>query len=85
MPFQPKSTPVIRATLAAMDAVIALRDARLDAAQDDAKRQRVQTEHRCLLFVLAAILHEAQCGPPSPTPTGLRLVRRDPHNASQKP
>ncbi len=77
MPFQPKSTPVIRATLAAMDAVNALRDVRLDAAQNDTERERVQTEHRGLLFVLAAILHTEQVGPPPPAPTGLRLVRRD--------
>jgi len=76
MPSKPKTSPVIRATLAAMDAVNALRDARLDAAQDDAERERVQTEHRGLLFVLAEILHKEQCGPPSPALTGLRLVRR---------
>lgn len=77
MPFQPKSTPVIRATLAAMDAINALRDARLAAAQDAAERERVQTEHQGLLFVLAEILHKEQVGPPSPAPTGLRLARRD--------
>ncbi len=83
MPFTPKSTPVIRATLTAMDAVNALRDARLEAARDDTERERVQTEHRGLLFVLAEILHKEQFGPPSPAPTGLRLVRRDPHDATQ--
>ncbi|MHB8648276.1 MAG: hypothetical protein ACYDAR_21050, partial [Thermomicrobiales bacterium] len=75
VPFKPKSTPVIRATLAAMDAVNALRDVRLDTAQNDTERERVQTEHRGLLFVLAEILRKEQCGPPSPAPTGLRLVR----------
>ncbi len=81
MPFQPKSTPVIRATLAAMDAVNALRDVRLDAAQNDTERERVQTEHRGLLFVLATILHEAQFGPPTPVPNGPRLMPRDPSSA----
>jgi hypothetical protein len=76
MPFKPKTSPVIHATLTAMDAVNALRDARLDAAQDDTERERVQTEHRGLLLVLATILHEAQFGPPSPPPTGLHLVKR---------
>ncbi len=64
MPFQPKSTPMIRATLAAMDAVNALRDVRLDAAQDERERERerVQTEHRGLLFVLATILAQLLTG-----------------------
>jgi hypothetical protein len=75
MPYTPKTSPVIRATLMAMDAINGLRDARLDAAQDDTERECVQTEHRGGLFVRAQILHEAQFGPPSPTPAGLRLVR----------
>ncbi len=85
MTWTPKTSPVIRATLAAMEAVNGLRDARLEAAKDDGERERVQTEHRGLLFVLATILHEAQFGPPSPAPTGLRLVRRDPTDPSQHP
>jgi hypothetical protein len=44
MPDKPRTSPVIRATLTAMDTVNGLRDARLDAARDDAERERVQTE-----------------------------------------
>ena len=80
-----RTAPVIRATLAAMESIDRLRDARLAAAQDDVEREKVETEHRGLRFVLATILHEARFGPPAPAPTGLRLVRRDPKNPSQNP
>lgn len=45
MPFRPNTSPVIRATLAAMRAVDGLRDARLEAATDDAERARVPAEY----------------------------------------
>ncbi len=80
-----QTAPVVRATLAAMASIDRLRDARLAAAQDDVEREKVETEHRGLRFVLATILHEAQVGSPSPAPTGLRLVRRDPTDPSQNP
>ncbi len=80
-----QTSPVIRATLAAMASIDRLRDARLAAAQDDVEREKVETEHRGLRFVLATILHEAQVGRPAPAPTGLRLVRRDPTDPSQNP
>ncbi len=83
MPDKPKTSPVIRATLAAMASIDRLRDARLAAATDDVERERVQTEHRGLRFVLATLLHEEQFGPPSPAPTGLRLVRREPTDPSR--
>lgn len=74
---KPQSSPVIRATLYAMESIDRLRDARFEAATDDAERKRVETEHRGLRFVLATILHEAQFGPMPPEPTGPRLVKRD--------
>ncbi len=77
-----KTSPVIRATLAAMASIDRLRDARLAAAQDDVEREKAETEHRGLCFVLATILHEAQVGSPSLAPTGLRLVRHDPKDRS---
>lgn len=80
-----RTAPVIRATLAAMASIDRLRDARLAAAQDDGEREKVETEHRGLRFVLATILHEAQCGSPAPAPTGLHLVRHDPTDPCQNP
>lgn len=80
-----QTSPVIRATLAAMASIDRLRDACLAAAKDDVEREKVETEHRGLRFVLATILHEARFGPPSPAPTGLHLVRRDPTDPSQNP
>ena len=43
--YNAKTSPVIRATLAAMRAVDELRDARLEAAANDAERERIQTEY----------------------------------------
>jgi hypothetical protein len=37
MPFKPKTSPVIRATLTAMDAVNALRDARMNAGRSSTR------------------------------------------------
>jgi len=85
MPWKPKTSPVIRATRAALESIERLRDARLEAARDDVEREKVETEHRGLRFVLATILHEAQFGPPAPAPTGLHLVRRDPEDPAQDP
>jgi hypothetical protein len=72
-----KTSPVIRATLAAMRAVDELRDARLEAAADDAERERVQTEYWDVMKPLLTILHEAQFGPPAPVPQGPRLLTRN--------
>jgi len=80
-----QTAPVVHATLAAMESIDRLRDARLAAAQDDVAREKVETEHRGLRFVLATILHEAQFGPPSPASTGLRLVGHDLTDRSQNP
>ena len=81
MPYKPKTSPVIRATLAAMRAVDQLRDARLDAATDEAERERIQAEYWDITRPLLTTLHEAQFGPPSPPLTGLRLVTREPPSA----
>ncbi|MHB8645473.1 MAG: hypothetical protein ACYDAR_06770 [Thermomicrobiales bacterium] len=78
MRYKAKTSPVIRATLDAMEAMDRLNNVRIEEAKDDAERERVQTEHRGLRFVLAAILHEAQFGPMPPVPNGPRLVPRDP-------
>jgi hypothetical protein len=77
MPSKPKTSPVIRTTLAAMRAVDALRDARLEAAIDAAERERIQGEYWQVMRPLLATLHEAQFGPPVRPPTGLRLITRD--------
>lgn len=78
MPAAPRTSPVLRATLAAMRAMDQLRDARLEAATDGAERERVQTQYWDVMKPLLTILHEAQFGPPPPPQTGLRLVTRDP-------
>ncbi len=78
MPYKAKTSPVIRAALAAMRAVDELRDARLEAAANDAERERVQTEYWDVMKPLLTTLHEAQFGPPVPVPNGPRLVPRDP-------
>lgn len=75
MRYKAKTSPVIRATLAAMEAVERLRDARLEAATDDAQRERIQAEYWELMRPLMTILHEAQFGPPAPTAAGLRLIK----------
>jgi hypothetical protein len=67
----------VRAPLAANEAVDRLHNARLEGAKDDEERERIARPHREVILTLAAILHKEQCGPPSPAPTGLRLVRRD--------
>lgn len=82
MPFRPKTSPVIRATLAAMRAVDQLRDARLGAAANDAEREHIQAEYWEVMRPLLTILHEAQFGPPIPVPNGPRLVPRDPSGAA---
>lgn len=76
MPFTPKTSPVIRATLAANDAVDRLHTARLTEATDDAERERINSQHRDLIMTLMAILHEAQFGPTPPIPNGPRLLTR---------
>ena len=76
MPNRPKTSPVIRATLAATEAVDRLHNTRLEEARIDEERTRIASQHHDLLMTLAANLHEAQFGPPSPPPTGPRLVRR---------
>lgn len=76
MPYRPKTSPVIRAILAATEAVDWLHNTRLAEATTDEERQRIASQHHELIMTLAAILHETQCGPPSPPPTGPRLVRR---------
>ena len=76
MRYKPKTSPVIRATLAASEAVDRLHNTRLEEAKDDEERARIASQHHDLIMTLAAILHEAQFGPPSPPPTGLRLVPR---------
>lgn len=76
MPSTPTTSPVIRATLAAMRAVDRLHNTRLEEATSDGERQRIARQHHDLIMTLAAILHKAQFGPPFPAPTGPRLVRR---------
>jgi len=76
MRYKPKTSPTIRATLAAIEAVDRLHNTREEEAKDDEERERIKSQHHELIMTLAAILHEAQFGPPSPPPTGLRLVRR---------
>jgi Plasmid pRiA4b ORF-3-like protein len=78
MRYKPKTSPVIRATLAAMEAIDRLRDARMEAATDDAEQERVQAEYWDVMRPLMTTLHEAQFGPPTPIPNGPRLVTRDP-------
>jgi hypothetical protein len=73
---KPKTSPVIRATLAATEAVDRLHNTRLEEATSDAEREGIERQHHDLIMTLAAILHEAQFGPPSLPPTGPRLVRR---------
>ena len=46
MPYVPKTSPVIRATRTAMNAINGLRDARREAAQDDAERARADRAPR---------------------------------------
>lgn len=77
MPFKAKTSPVIRATLDALETINRLQEARLAAATDDAERARIQAEHHQFLRAMATILHEAQFGPPTPAPIGPRIVRRD--------
>ena len=74
MRYKAKTSPVIRATLVATEAVDRLRDARLEAATEDAERERIQAEYWDAMRALMTILHEEQFGPPSPPPTGPRLV-----------
>jgi len=75
MRYKAKTSPVIRATLAANEAVDRLNHVRLEEATDDDERERIQRQHHDLILTLAAILHEAQFGPPVPAPTGLRLIK----------
>ncbi len=63
MPYKAKTSPVIRATLAAMRAVDELRDTRLEAATDEAERERIQSEYWEVTKSLLTTLHEAQFGP----------------------
>jgi len=72
-----KTSPVIRATLAANEAVDRLHNVHLAEAKDDEERERIQRQHHDLILTLAAILHEAQFGPPAPPQAGPRLVARD--------
>lgn len=72
---------MIRATLAAIEAVDRLHTTRVEEAKDDAERARIQSQYHDLLMTLMAILHEAQFGPPIPVPNGPRLVPRDPGSA----
>jgi hypothetical protein len=74
MRYKPETSPEIRATLAATEAADRLYNTRLEEAKDDEERQSIASRHHDM--TLAAILHEAQFGPPSPPPTGLRLVQR---------
>jgi hypothetical protein len=77
MRYKAKTSPVIRATLAAIEAVDRLHNTRLEEAEDDdAERARIVIQHHDLLMTLMAILHEAQFGPPTPVPNGPRLVTR---------
>jgi len=77
MRYEAKTSPVIRATLVAVEAVDRLHNTRMEAAQDVAERECIERQHHDLLMTLMAILHEAQFGPTPPTPTGLRLVKHD--------
>ncbi len=77
MRYKAKTSPVIRATLAATEAVDRLHNTRLEEATSDAERERIASQHQDLIMTLVAILHEAQFGPPSPAPNGPRLVTRD--------
>lgn len=81
MRYKPKTSPVIRATLAAIEAVDRLHNTRVEEAKDDDERTRIQSQYHDLLMTLMAILHEAQFGPPIPVPNGLRLVTRHPSSA----
>ncbi len=85
MPDKAKTSSVIRATLAANEAVDRLHNVCLAEAKDDDEREHIQRQHHDLILTLAAILHEAPFGPPSPAPAGLRLVRRDAHGPPQNP
>ena len=75
MRYKAKTSPVIRATLAATEAVDRLHNTRLEEATSDEERECIAGQHHDLIMTLAAILHEAQFGPPSPAPMGLHLVR----------
>lgn len=77
MRYKAKTSPVIRAILAANEAVDRLHTVRLAEAKDDEARARIQRQHHDLILTLAAILHEAQFGPPAPPQHGPRLVTRD--------
>jgi hypothetical protein len=67
MRYKPKTSPVIRATLAATEAVDRLHTTRLEEAKCDEERARIASQHHELIMTLMAILHEAQFGPPFPS------------------
>lgn len=77
MRYKAKTSPVIRVTLAATEAVDWLHTTRLEEAKSDEERERIKSQHHELIMTLAAILHEAQFGPMPPVSNGPRLLRRD--------
>jgi len=81
MRYKPKTSPVIRATLAAIEAVDRLHNTRGEEAKDDAERERIQSQYHDLLMTLMAILHEAQFGPPAPCAARSIIYEADRSNA----
>lgn len=85
MSWKPKTSPVIRATLTAIEAVDRLHTTRVEEAKDEDERERIAGQHHDLLMTLMAILHEAQFGTTPPSPNGPRLVMRDERSITSIP